>query len=264
MTGVHLVTYNPERWTWDDYDASVERTRAGLASDEGWSVGQRVHGIDIGDWVFLLRQGSGARGLLGAGRVASEPYADEHWDGGGGTAQYIEIDWLELFPLGELIPVEELEAAVPDFRWDQVYSSGRTVPRPSATALLTLWERWTSAETPGVMFDPLYEEGAPVSMVSRRYERSAAARAACIEAHGYRCAVCGLLFSDRYGEPGRDYIQVHHVVPLHVGAAPRQVDAAQDLKPVCANCHVMLHRSRAAEEGDRIMTPEELAIAIGR
>ncbi|WP_456598656.1 HNH endonuclease [Blastococcus sp. SYSU DS0616] len=263
MTGVHLLTYNPERWTWDDYDDTVQRTRAGQTPEERWSVGQRVRGIDVGDWVFLLRQGSGPRGLLGVGRVASEPYTDDHWSGEGGTAQYIEVDWLELLPFDELLPLERLEAAVPNFGWTHVYSSGRTVPEPAAAALLALWEAWTGQQTPGVMLEPLYEEGAPLSIASRRYERSSAARDACIKVHGCKCAVCGLVFADRYGQIGRDYIQVHHVVPLHVGASTRLVDPARDLRPVCANCHVMLHRSRAEGDTDRIMTPEELADAIG-
>jgi hypothetical protein len=67
MTGVHLVTHNPDRWAWDDYDDAVRRTRAGQSAGDRWSVAQRVRGIDSGDWVFLLRQGRGHRGLLGVG-----------------------------------------------------------------------------------------------------------------------------------------------------------------------------------------------------
>lgn len=262
MTAVHLLTYNPERWAWDDYDETVERVRAGGTSEGRWSVGQRVRGIDVGDWVFLLRQGSGERGLLGAGRVAAEPFADEHWDESGGTTQYVQVDWLELLQPDDIIPLDEIRTAVPEFGWNHVYSSGRTVPEPAATALVTLWERWTSVGTPGVMFDSQYEEGAPVSIASRRYERSRAARDACIKARGYACAVCGLVFSDRYGEIGRDYIQVHHVVPLHADARAHQVDPARDLAPVCANCHAMLHLSQAADGSGRIMTPDELADVI--
>jgi 5-methylcytosine-specific restriction protein A len=261
---VHLVTYNPERWTWDDYDDAVRRTRAGQRADEGWSVAQRVRGIDSGDWVFLLRQGSGRRGLLGVGKAKSEPYTAEHWDGSGGTAQYIDIDWLELFPQDELIPLDVLQRDVPGFNWNQVYSSGRTIPEPSASELLTLWERWTGSESPGVLTDPLYEEGAPTSIVSRRYERSRAARDACIAAHGWACAVCGALMADLYGDIGREYIQVHHVVPLHVTGEKRLVDPVRDLRPVCPNCHVMLHRSHATDDSERIMTPEELASALHR
>ncbi len=203
VTGVHLVTYNPERWTWDDYDEAVQRTRAGQPADEGWSVAQRVRGIDIGDWIFLLRQGNGPRGLLGIGKAKSEPYTGEHWDGHGGTAQYIDINWLELFPLDELIPLDVVQRDVPGFSWNQVYSSGRTIPEPSASELLTLWERWTGSETTGVLTDPLYEEGASTSITSRRYERSRAARDACIAAHGWACAVCGALMADLYGDIGR-------------------------------------------------------------
>jgi 5-methylcytosine-specific restriction protein A len=70
--------------------------------------------------------------------------------------------------------------------------------------------------------------------------------------------------ADLYGDTGHEYIQVHHVVPLHVTAESHVVDPVRDLRPVCPNCHVMLHRSRTANDGERIMTPEELASVLRR
>ncbi len=118
-------------------------------------------------------------------------------------------------------------------------------------------------DTTGVLTNPLYEEGAATSIVSRRYERSRAARDACIAVHGYACAVCGALMGDLYGDIGHHYIQVHHVVPLHVTAESHLVDPARDLRPLCPNCHVMIHRSWAPDGSDRIMTPDELARTLG-
>jgi predicted HNH restriction endonuclease len=87
-----------------------------------------------------------------------------------------------------------------------------------------------------------YQEG-ELSLVSlTRYERSPAAREAALKAHSYVCAVCGFDFETVYGDRGRQFIEVHHLQPLHPGAYPRHADPAHDLRPVCSNCHRMIHR----------------------
>ena len=48
------------------------------------------------------------------------------------------MTWLEAVPLDERVDVDQLEAAIPTFRWDQVYSSGRDVTE-HGTALERLW-----------------------------------------------------------------------------------------------------------------------------
>jgi predicted HNH restriction endonuclease len=46
---------------------------------------------------------------------------------------------------------------------------------------------------------------------------------------------------DVYGEDAAGFIQVHHLVPLsRIGRAYR-VDPVQDLRPICANCHAVVH-----------------------
>ncbi|WP_323670765.1 HNH endonuclease [Candidatus Poriferisodalis multihospitum] len=98
-------------------------------------------------------------------------------------------------------------------------------------------------------------EGAAERIEVIRYERNVENRAACLEHFGYRCRVCDLDFEERYGDLGRGYMHVHHVIPLHqVAMVPNyRVDPIRDLRPVCPNCHAMLHRPK-----DRTLTVEEL------
>lgn len=98
-------------------------------------------------------------------------------------------------------------------------------------------------------------EGATTHAEVLRYERSDSARAACLQHFGYRCQVCNLDFEERYGELGRGFMHVHHIVPLHevAGIANYRVNPINDLRPVCPNCHAMLHRRK-----DRTLTVEEL------
>ncbi len=92
----------------------------------------------------------------------------------------------------------------------------------------------------------LYTEGTSVIVNVNSYERSAEAREACIKHYGYRCKVCDFSFFERYGEMGRDYIHVHHVVPLSEIGESYEVDPVRDLIPVCPNCHAVIHRTRPA------------------
>ncbi|MFC4516023.1 HNH endonuclease [Streptomyces ehimensis] len=60
-----------------------------------------------------------------------------------------------------------------------------------------------------------------------------------------RCEVCSFDFGRLYGELGEGYIEVHHVLPLHVSGV--QETGLDDLAFLCANCHRMCHRSRLGE-----------------
>lgn len=87
-----------------------------------------------------------------------------------------------------------------------------------------------------------YVEGALATIAINRYERSGEARIKCLEAKGYQCTVCEFDFEKAYGEAGKGYIHVHHLMPLSEIKQTYQVDPARDLIPVCPNCHAMLHR----------------------
>lgn len=91
---------------------------------------------------------------------------------------------------------------------------------------------------PGV---PL-REGATTTVTVTLYERSAVARRKCVEHYGCSCSVCGFSFESTYGELGRDYIHIHHLIPLAELDREYEVDPVRDLRPVCPNCHAMLHR----------------------
>jgi 5-methylcytosine-specific restriction enzyme A len=54
------------------------------------------------------------------------------------------------------------------------------------------------------------------------------------------CEACGFDFNDKYGEHGRGFIEVHHLLPLHA-LTPGSRTRIQDLAVLCANCHRMVH-----------------------
>ena len=87
-----------------------------------------------------------------------------------------------------------------------------------------------------------YIEGATSTVAVNAFERNRRARRQCIAHYGALCFVCGLSFEDYYGAIGQDFIEVHHVVPLSEIGEAYEVDPVRDLRPVCSNCHSMLHR----------------------
>ena len=89
-------------------------------------------------------------------------------------------------------------------------------------------------------------EGAALSIVINAYERNPVARAKCLAHFGHKCSICDFDFEAIYGEIGKGYIHVHHVVSLASKAGPYVVDPLTDLIPVCPNCHAMLHRVKPA------------------
>jgi len=88
-----------------------------------------------------------------------------------------------------------------------------------------------------------YVEGASRRVVVNAYERNKEARLACIAHHGCKCAVCGFNFEAIYGQIGQGFIHVHHLTPISSIAADYTVNPITELRPVCPNCHAMLHKS---------------------
>lgn len=88
---------------------------------------------------------------------------------------------------------------------------------------------------------PSLWEGSPKSVELTRYERNPVARRKCIEHFGPTCRACGLNYEKKYGALGVGLIHVHHVVPISVIGRDYKVDPLQDLVPLCATCHHVVH-----------------------
>lgn len=90
-------------------------------------------------------------------------------------------------------------------------------------------------------YENLYE-GAKKQVYVNVYERNRDARDKCVKHYGVRCIICTFDFEKWYGEVGRDVIHVHHLKPLAEIGEKYQVDPINDLRPVCPNCHVIIHK----------------------
>lgn len=94
-------------------------------------------------------------------------------------------------------------------------------------------------------------EGATRQVLVNQYERDLHARSACIQYWGAACYVCGFDFQKAYGDMGRGFIHVHHLIEIASIGTEYEVDPRDDLRPVCPNCHAMLHTQRPAIDIDQ-------------
>lgn len=84
-------------------------------------------------------------------------------------------------------------------------------------------------------------EGARVRILVSVYERDPEARRRCLAVHGTTCCICGFSFGAVYGEVAEGFTHVHHLRPLSEAGGTHQIDPVADLRPVCPNCHAVLH-----------------------
>jgi len=117
---------------------------------------------------------------------------------------------------------------------------GEPLPRPS---YLTEEEHQRVEPLPEELdvSTPIHE-GARYQITVNAYERNPLARKLCIARHGTDCVICGFSFGARYGRVAEGFIHVHHLRPLSEIGEQYAVDPLEDLRPVCPNCHAVLHR----------------------
>lgn len=156
--------------------------------------------------------------------------------------------------LASAVNVEPAEREDGSKRWWQIVATGRQVEgrfywtiRPALReAVVSLGLVPEGGEVfPEVVDDPgrALVEGGVSRVAVNAYERNPVARRRCIDHYGATCIVCGFDFGIFYGPIGDGVIHVHHLHPLATdGGGPRVVDPVKDLRPVCPNCHVVIHR----------------------
>lgn len=106
--------------------------------------------------------------------------------------------------------------------------------------------------------DEVLTEGLKRTIQVNSYERNSKARRICIEYWKPICSVCNFNFENMYGELGRGFIHIHHLKQISEIGREYQIDPIEDLRPVCPNCHSMLHKKTPP------LTIEELQEIIGK
>jgi 5-methylcytosine-specific restriction protein A len=250
----YLLAWNPKYYPWDVREEAIDKLKSGGQYRENWSCGHTKK-IESNDDVYLMKVGKEPRGIIASGIAISGYQELPHWDpereSAGDTALYIKIDFNTILnPDVDIFPLERLQQGIYSrMNWTP-RASGTTIPDDIAVQLKRDWGDMFGrqdvvdiAPLPEEVDEPeTYPAGAVRSITINIYERNPKARAACIKHHGVTCCVCGMNFEERYGEVGIGFINVHHLVPVSMLQGNYELDPVKDLRPVCPNCHAMLHK----------------------
>lgn len=265
LMDTYLLTWNPNRWSWH-IDKDLVSIRSHGYVDGRWSCGN-TRRIQPGDQVYLLRQGLEPRGILASGTAISATYEDRHWadDRSGETALYVDVRFDSLLdPDAEgVLPLSRLAGGeLASVNW-RTQSSGISIPPKAAAELDSRWRSFLRecGQSPSTLPEEisapaLFFEGASRTVTVNAYERDPRARRACIEHYGATCVVCNFNFAATFGSLGEGFIHVHHVVPLSKIGKEYVIQPVRDLRPVCPNCHAMLHH------GEKVLSIEDLMAIV--
>ena len=260
-----LFSWNPDKWKWTTLEQSIEQLENSGKVTERWScVSHKT--IKPGDRAFLVRLGSEPRGIFAAGYVVSEPFLSKHWSGEDKDVYRVLIDFEVLLnPKNEpILTLDILKTVNLEKQQWTPQSSGISIKPELVEELEAVWFDFLTTQK--IRLNPYalsgneetktYTEGTANQITQTRYERNPHARVACINHYGYSCSVCEFDFEKRFGELGKNFIHVHHLTQVATVGKTYQVDPILDLRPVCPNCHAMLHRQNPP------LTIEELKILL--
>lgn len=267
-----LLTYNIDKWQWDNFEQAQKSLMEDGRYIGSWSCGNSKK-LRTGDRVFLIKLGKEPRGIMASGLVFDSVYKAPHWNKEkrrkGELINYVNVDFdvIRNPVSNDMLLMEQLKKIDSHFTWSS-RSSGIEIPEYIASKIETLWKEMTGSDVTNlsrneigieeIVYPERYIEGALTQITVNRYERDVKARKACLEKHGYSCGVCEENLADKYGELGKEFIHVHHIVPLHEIKREYKINPKTDLIPLCPNCHAIIHRKTPA------YTPDELRSILGK
>lgn len=121
--------------------------------------------------------------------------------------------------------------------------------------MLGLYERLSGAVDPEAEVLPDTPDLSPETedytrwRTHRRLDRNLGLAKKVKAQHGYACEACGLDMEELYGPLGHQYIEAHHLVPVHeLKGRVVQRDPALDFAVLCPNCHRMIHRMEKSHD----------------
>lgn len=249
----YLFVWNPNKWNWSDLEQNIEELQNTGKVTLKWSC--RSHkSIRLDDRAFLAQVGSTPRGIFASGKVVSEPFLSQHWSGENKDVPRVLIEFdVLLNPSKEpILTIDNLNKGNMAKQTWTPQSSGISIKTEIIDELEELWFQFL--KTQDIRFNPFLDtfektnltnvffEGTATQVIQTRYERNPFARKMCIRKYGYSCLVCTYNFEEKFGKLGKNFIHVHHLTQISTIRGTYEIDPIKDLRPVCPNCHSMLHR----------------------
>jgi 5-methylcytosine-specific restriction protein A len=251
----YLFVWNPAKWNWTTLEQDIEQLANIGKVTEKWSCASHKS-IKPGDRAFLAKVGTNPKGIFAAGFVTSTPFLSRHWSGEDRDIFRVLIEF-DVLLNPEKEPILTLDILKTGNLSSQNWtpqSSGISIRTECIDELEALWFDFLTTQK--IRYNPFvstesdnqitYNEGTPNQVTFTRYERNPYARNICTNHYGFSCVICGFNFQKKYGKLGKDFIHVHHLTQIAKVAKQHSLDPIKDLRPVCANCHAIIHRRKTA------------------
>jgi 5-methylcytosine-specific restriction enzyme A len=250
INNTFLFTWNPVKFDWGDINANIEEIeKSGYTMLHWANISYR--NVKPGDRAFLMRLGEEPKGIIGSGVIKDGAIPGRHWSGDNKVRYYAKIKFDTILhpDMEPLLSLKFLRSGkLGKFNWTP-QASGIEIPAAYVDELETAWFNFLGSQyslnNPGQPGgETVFTEGSPNKILITRYERNPIARKICIEHHGLSCAVCDFNFGKVYGKIGQHFIHVHHLFQIAKIRKKYTIDPIKDLRPVCPNCHVMIHQKK--------------------
>ncbi len=131
-----LITWNPNKWLWEDFYKSQVATMHGGCSVHDWTCQSK--GPELRDRVFLEVLGMNTkRGIIASGVVVAEPYLEMTWRNTVGRK--IKVSFDVILPLENVLPQEILKTHFPETNWSTQSSGIEIKTALQQSCLETIW-----------------------------------------------------------------------------------------------------------------------------
>jgi 5-methylcytosine-specific restriction enzyme A len=237
MNCAYLFAWNSKPEMFDDYIDCIEEFEKTGKCILGWRCNTKK--IRPGDRIFLIKIGKHPKGIIGSGIALTDPA-----DGGieieldtllNSDKHILNITYLQKGPLSK-------QNWTPQVNGVSIRSGLVQKLEEKWSDFLRIQEKVYSLPTSITYTQETYLEGAANQVLQTRYERNPQARAECLKHYGFSCSVCDFNFEKHYGKLGKSFIHVHHLEPIAMIGKEYKINPVEDLRPVCPNCHAMLHK----------------------
>lgn len=236
----YLLTWNPKKFDWkkEGYNKLVAKIQNGKTVLFDWSCGN-TKAIQLGDRVFLLRQGKNLPGLIGSGIVTEllHRVKNSAWK------WQIGVDWNVFLPSEKALTRNRLLRGLLPENLVNAQRSGYEISQDIAIKLEKEWGRYTrhplkiSAMARGLS---VAREGETVEQRTYVRERDRRLRNEVMNQSKGFCEGCGTDYSKKLDGKAIRVLQVHHKKQLGWSDKPR-LTKTSDLAVLCANCHLLIH-----------------------
>lgn len=152
-----LLTYNPTKWNWDDYDEAITITKSGTGYLTNWNCANNH--AKVGDRVFLVKLGDNStpKGIIATGYITSNFWEGDNFDQAkDNKIKYVDVLFTSIndYRTDDIITVDELKERFPEQKWD-TQSSGISIKPDAAQWLINNFGKEKDNKKPEQVIDIL-------------------------------------------------------------------------------------------------------------